>query len=220
MLCGNCQYRRRCFPAQLQGDMLVWFENSIKQFTLPARRTIVEAGDPLEGYYALRKGSLKASSYTADGSERIVRFVFPGEIHGLAGGFRHIWMSTAATIEKASLCHIPQSTLDRGLLHKQVLKLTSARLRSEYKLSVLKLGSSTQRVAAFLLNISDRLGLDQPAERFQLPMSQDDIAGYLGLTKESVSRALRQLKTRKWISHHRGAVHILDPLSLRAFARE
>ena len=158
-------------------------------------------GDPAEHLYLLKSGALKAYLLSPAGEERIVAFHFPGDLIGLESmGFER----EALCVEALSICRIcalPRSELaelctrSRSVTRKLLLQ-ASCRLRFDASLfALLGRRRAEQRVASFLLELSRRLADgDAPIRAFELKMTRADIASYLALAVETVSRVLTRLQ--------------------------
>lgn len=217
MLCRHCPLRPQCLPALLSGHQLSTFEKSISQFALPAQRVVFREGDAFASFYAVRDGVLRVWVDTPSGAERVIRFPLPGDICGIPEVHLDKWLASAATLTNASMCRIPKSLINSPRVNQQLAQLTGTRLRHAYERSVLN-GASIQRVAMFLLDLGERLSPNPASMHFNLPMRQADIASYLGISMESVNRALRNLAAAGLISHRARRVRVLEASRLKAVA--
>lgn len=179
-------------------------------------------GDPVDAVYAVRFGSLRTQLEPADGQVQITGFHLPGELVGMdaMGQPRHV--SSAIALEDSEVCVIRLAELDRIALHlpalqAQMRKLMSQEInRSQQMLLALGNMRSEQRVAGFLLNLSQRLaGLGYSPSEFILRMSREEIGNYLGLTLETVSRLLSRFAREGLIAVHLREVRILDGEALK-----
>lgn len=214
----------RGLPAELEGEALASFERAISRSTRPLKkgRVLVRQGDALHALHALRVGALKAVIRTSDGSGRVLAFRLPGQVIGLAEAGADRWASTLVALQDSWLCHIPRESLNTDGLGPQLLRLISARLRREYQ-SHLALASLTAagRVATFLLEMSEsqrRRGL--APNRFTLPMSLIDIASFLGVRHESVSRTLHDFRQRGLVAHRGRRYEIPSLQALRGVSAQ
>jgi len=218
--CRTCVFKHECLPAELEGAELAVFERAVSRQVRPIRegQVLVRQGNAMNGLYTLRVGALKAVIDTADGSERVVGFRFPGAVIGLAEPEHDGWARTFIALEDSWLCRIPLEAID-GTVHRQLVRLMSQRLRREYTFHLaLAFRTSAEKVIEFLLDISEshrhrRLA----ADRFTLPMSFIEIASYLGMRHESVSRTLSDLQRRGLIAHEGRRFAIPSLEALRAF---
>lgn len=216
--CKTCSLAELCLPRGLKPDELQELDDVIKD------RKLIHTGDLLfkEGsenrhIFAVRSGSVKTFTLTSDGEEQVLGFHLPGEIVGLDGLDRSQHNCNAQALETSSICELPLNDLE-GIclripsLHKQLLKLISREISQDHKmLLLLAKKNSEQRIATFLLSLSGRFksrGLS--SESFNLSMSRQDIANYLGLAVETVSRILTRLSDDKVIQVTRKSILIVN----------
>ena len=152
-------------------------------------------GEPAACVYRVLKGVVRTSRNLADGRRQVAEFFLPGDVFGLAEGDEH--RVSAEAVSDCEVVSIRRSQLaDRAMAssvtgHK-LWSLTLHHLRrSEEHMLVLGRKNAGERLAWFLIDMSERI----PApDRVDLPMSRQDIADYLGLTIETVSRTMTQLQ--------------------------
>lgn len=212
--CTSCIFRTRCLPADLSDAELARFEFKIGQpYLIRAGHSVVRQGDTQHLMYAVRAGSLKAIAHDVDGTERILAFRFPGTIACMADFYEANWAHafTFVTLENSWLCPIPLHSIDETL-RPQLINLMSDRLRREYQSHlVLATYSGPRKVAWFLLELSTWLPLlGRSATDIHLPMSYMDMASYLGMRHESLSRTLTQLQKSGVIYKSGKVLRIMD----------
>jgi CRP/FNR family transcriptional regulator len=179
---------------------------------LEANETLIEEGATRRRVYTLTSGMLRLSLALPDGRRQITGFLMPGDYVGLADDEIH--SQTAEAVVPANLCSFPAHDMDRMAERFPRLKdrlhvLTKSALRQARETQMI-LGRLTpsEKVASFLLFMSERAaGHGSPASPVRLPMTRMDIADYLGLTIETVSRTFTKLKTQ-------GLIHLPDPHSV------
>lgn len=221
--CSACLFKPRCLPADLSGETLDHFERSVLRQPRPikAGEVLVHQGDDMHALYFLRVGSLKAIIDESSGEEHVVGFRFPGSVIGLAEPDARQWARTFIALEDTWLCRIPLTSIDDPL-RRQLVNLMSERLRAEYAYHLtLAFKSGARKLAAFFMEISDNFsarGLS--AQRFHLPMSYVDVASYLGIRHESVSRILGQFKQSGLLVKQSKLIRITDLERLRQLAQE
>ncbi|MEE8464376.1 MAG: Crp/Fnr family transcriptional regulator [Gammaproteobacteria bacterium] len=184
---------------------------------------LVRAGDPCEQYCLPRSGALKAYRNTPDGREQVMGFYLPGELAGLDGlaDGRSQW--NLVTLEASSLCTVTHKNLIEAA--GQVPELLNSLMRrlsgDMLKAADLATGSSAEaRLAGFLIDIARRIGdacLDGAV--FCLPMSRQDIASYLALAPETISRLFARLRDDGLIDVDRKRLRILDHPGLSQIAQ-
>jgi len=156
-------------------------------------REICGQGERANHVYKVIRGAVRSFRMLSDGRRQICDFYLPGDIFGIElGGERR---ETAEALADTVLLVARRSALideEDGPMARQLWRLAVAELqRSQDHVLTLGRRSASERVASFLVDLSDRLGA---GEDLELPMSRQDIADYLGLTIETVSRSLTQLQ--------------------------
>jgi CRP/FNR family nitrogen fixation transcriptional regulator len=157
-------------------------------------------GEPAEYIYRVVSGAVRTSKILADGRRQIGGFYLSGDIFGLDAGEVHHF--SAEAICDSSIAIIKRSTLAalasrETSVARQLWILTARELERVQDHTVLLIRSAQERVACFLLEMAERL---HAADAVELPMSRHDIADYLGLTIETVSRTLAQLQSNATIA--------------------
>jgi len=152
-------------------------------------------GEPAEYLYQIVSGAVRTMCFTNDGRRQILGFHLPGDIFGIECGQVH--SLTAEALDSTQIIMVRRSLLEKAAAEDpraarcwlEHASKTIATTR-DHALLLGRKGAG-ERVAAFLLGISERF---VRAQDFNLPMSRADIADYLGLTIESVSRAFTEME--------------------------
>ena len=189
---------------------------------VPKGVSLFELGDAAQAIYGLRSGALKTQLEDSGGHVQITGFVFPGEIIGMDGMADNTHLSHAIALEDSEVCVVRIDDFDSlspqfPLLQQQFRRLMSKEINRAHQM-VMTLGTlrSEQRVATFLLNISERLAtLGYSSRDFILRMSREEIGNFLGLTLETVSRLLSRFARENLIRIKQRDVTILDMDALR-----
>jgi CRP/FNR family transcriptional regulator len=222
--CSACHLRELCLPHGLSGsdvarlDALVFTHRRVK-----AGETLFRQGDKFQYVYAVRSGTFKSNLTLRDGREQVSGFHMAGEVLGLDGLAQGVHASTATALEDVEICAIPYASLaelSAGSADMQDIlgKLMSREIVREHSLMML-LGSmnAEERLAAFLLNISQRMKARGYSPReFHLRMSRAEMGSYLGMKLETVSRTFSAFQAQRLLEVDRRHVRILD---LEALAR-
>ena len=157
-------------------------------------------GEPIEYLYQVVSGTVRTYRILSDGRRQIGAFYLPGDMFGLEMGEEHDLSAEAvcdckiAVIKRSSLTNLAQRD---GSITQALWTLTGRELQRAQKHMLLLVRSAQERVASFLLEMADRTA---SASSVVLPMSRRDIADYLGLTIETVSRALTALEGQSAIA--------------------
>jgi CRP/FNR family transcriptional regulator len=186
---------------------------------------IFHEGDPVRRVFMLASGSLKIYTLLADGRRQVTGFMFPGDFLGISIDDEYAF--TAEALVSSELWWFTRDAFDRFVeehpkVERELYRLAAHELAAAQSQMVL-LGRKTaaERLASFFLLLVERqeLVVGEKQAEFDLPMSRLDIADYLGLTKETVSRMLAHLRNRKLIRlMSQDRVEILDRAGLREMA--
>ena len=167
---------------------------SLNEFTYKKGTEIFGEKEPADYVYQVMAGAVRSYKLLSDGRRQIGAFHLVGDIFGLENGSEHrftaeaIVGTTVRLIKRRSLDMIAESD---AMVSRNLLSLTTENLQhAENHMLLLGRKTSLERVAAFLIEMDRRL---TAAGIMPLPMSRRDIADYLGLTLETVSRALSRL---------------------------
>jgi CRP/FNR family transcriptional regulator, nitrogen fixation regulation protein len=153
-------------------------------------------GEPATYVYKLISGTVRTSKVLSDGRRQIGAFYHPGEIFGIEAADDHTFCAEAIT--DATVLVIKRSALDAaaqcdGQVARELWSATARELARAQNHLLLLIQTAKERVAGFLLEMADR---EPGSSAVELPMSRQDIADYLGLTIETVSRTLTQLEIK------------------------
>jgi CRP/FNR family nitrogen fixation transcriptional regulator len=167
---------------------------SLNEFTYKRGSEIYGEKEAAEYVYQVKSGAVRSYKLLSDGRRQIGAFHLGGDIFGLENGGEHrftaeaIVDTTVRLIKRQSLETVAESD---AVVARNLLSMTTSNLQhAEDHMLLLGRKTSLERVAAFLLEMDNRL---TAAGVMALPMSRRDIADYLGLTLETVSRALSRL---------------------------
>ncbi len=188
---------------------------------------LFRVGEAFVSIGILRSGAVKTYLQREDGSEQVLSFLMPGDILGLdaiASG-RH--MRNAVALDTTSACMVPFEGIDElcntmPALRREMMRQMSLGLVRDARIHMLlTMRTADQRLAAFLLDLSRWFGARGfSAREFQLPMPRADIANYLNIKPETLSRALTRMQNEGLIRAERRRLLILDPGKLQAAADE
>ncbi|CAG0911182.1 unnamed protein product, partial [Cyprideis torosa] len=224
--CSTCSLSALCLPYGMDKNELEHLDEIIAHKpTLERGEAHYHAGDAHQALYAVRSGSFKTVMTTADGAEQITGFYLPGEILGLDGLGDGKHRCSAIALETASLCALNTEDFDEvwsqlPALRNQLLRLIGEEITHDHdKLLALGQLKGEERIATFLLSLGNRLhkrGFS--STQFNLPMTRHDLANYLGLAVETLSRMLSHMQEEGIISVKRRSVEILDDARIRTMA--
>jgi CRP/FNR family transcriptional regulator len=222
--CDRCGSRVAGLCQPLDAAALDEISSEANQMVLPAHSAVFREGDPAGRVFTLIEGFAKLTRLLPDGKQQVVGFRFAGDVIGYTT--LKTYPFDAELLTDARLCRLDRSQLDGLLrrypqLERRMLDLCVQELTAtQEQLVTVGRRSAEARVAAFLLSLVDasrRRG--QPRQVLEMPMTRADIADFLGLTLETVSRSLTAFRKRGWIRepvHHR--VELLNVAAITAMA--
>lgn len=201
VLCASCEARHRGLCGALKPAELVTLARSSTKHVAAAGEELVSETMPVDRYSNILSGVVKLKKMMSDGRQQIVGLQFAPDFLGRPFVTESNITAEAAT--DVSLCSFSRSSLEQLMkqqpdLERRLLQQTVKEL-DEARAWMLTLGRRTaaEKVASFLLMIARNINPDSgggPVESFDLPLSRSDIADFLGLTIETVSRQLSRLR--------------------------
>lgn len=221
--CSNCNMRELCMPVTLTPTVLDKLDNLVyirKRFKAGA--PIYHSGSNFHSLYAVRSGFVKSATLNEDGTEQVTGFYMMGEILGFDGIATDQHMCTAIALEDSEICIIPFEHLEHvgnemEHLHHHFYMLMSREIVRDHTMMML-LGSmhGEERVAAFLLNLSQRFH-ERGYSPFDivLRMKREEIGSYLGMKVETISRVFTKFREQGLLEVHQKHIHILDMAGLQ-----
>ncbi len=220
--CDQCDARDLAVCAVLDEDELRRFSAAATTARLEAGQTLFHEGEPADEMFSLTEGMIKLYKLLQDGRRQITGFLLAGDFLGLAFGRTYVYSAEAVT--PVRLCRFRRAAFLRLLeemphLERNLLGRASSELAAAQE-QMLLLGRKTarERLATFLLTIAERQRRTD-SEPVDLLMSRSDIADYLGLTIETVSRTLSTMRRLGAIAlDGTSRVYIPDRNALRTIA--
>lgn len=222
--CSTCAFASVCNAENVDKSRLLEL-HCLVEHTDPLRAGdhVFRESDPFNAVAAVRAGVVKTYTVSADGREQVLGFFLPGEIIGLNAIHSDRYPCNAVALDTTTLCRfsfpaMAKLALTMPGLQTQLFRLISqdigkaALLAGDY--------SADERLAAFLVMLSRRLAKRGfSASRFELGMPRTDIANYLRLAPETVSRCLRRFQDEGWIRVERRTVELREAEALIDLAR-
>lgn len=203
VLCQACEARHRGVCGALDSQQLVALAKTSSKRKVDVGAELIGDSEPVESYANVLSGVVKLTKTLSDGRQQIVGLQFAPDFLGRP--FKKESAVTAEAATDVSLCSFPRAAIDRMMkeapgLEQRLLRQTLTEL-DEARDWMLMLGRKTagEKVASFLLLIARN---SEPAAdpnrgkaAFDLPLTRADIADFLGLTIETVSRQLTKLRS-------------------------
>lgn len=219
--CQHCAIRKDDILADVD---IVKYEQLLKrivQFSYSEKAMLFVENSPAKDLYVIRKGLVKLEETLPDGSARIIRILKKGGVAGLEAFLNNHqrYDQTAIALHKTEVCRIPYQVLQNILVnepdfYKAVLKEWHYQMEASNKVVVdFSTGNLRQRIARVLLMLVDEAIHNKQVEINMMHI--DDIAALTGVTKESVSRKMAELKRNKILIKSGPNKMRFDELALR-----
>jgi CRP-like cAMP-binding protein len=169
------------------------------QRTIEAKEHIFREGDQVANVYRVEVGHVCIYKTLSDGRRQVVDFAYPGDIIGLGAMGEHTSNAQASTrtrVRAMPVAQLQQAVREDGRLGLELYDAMSRELSASRELLLtVSQRTAAERVAGFLMALSRRAERNgEEADEFVLPMTRSDIADFLGLTIETVSRTFTKLR--------------------------
>ncbi len=224
--CVDCHGMRYCLASGLSDGETEQFSRKTRHPSpLHKGDKVFMMGESFDSFAMVRSGCVKSYVTSRDGEHQIIGFHLPGDILGLDGisGGEHRY--TAEALETASICELSMHDYEDFCnrmpnLQWRLLDVLSRQMVAEQKmLFMLGKMTSEQRLASFLLDFSASMAArGMSAQIISLPMSRNDIANYLGLVIETVSRLFTRFQAEGMLTVQRRIIRISNRTRLQAMA--
>ena len=205
--CENCAVRNQAVCGAMDAQQIIRLNAIARRRKLVAGQTIMSDQDKAEFFANVVSGTVKLTKTMPDGRQQIVGLLFPPDFLGRAYSPNNPYFAEAAT--DVEICCFPHDAFEKLInefpdLQSRLFERTLDELDAARDWMLL-LGRKTaeEKVSSFLMLLARRSLLINCAEpqtpqpsQFELPLTRTDMADYLGLTIETVSRQLTKLKTR------------------------
>ena len=210
--CYSCDIKGECLAEQLTIAQDYSYQLMKNRRVLLRGEHIFRASDNAEAIYVISRGSVKSYVIMEDGEEHVLSFYLAGDVFGLDGMGADNYVSSTVALETTTICKIPLLNLPDRYLGQGFLKLISECLIRDHNLMLMLARKDADgRMASFLVNLSRHFAkLGHSADIFELTMTRQDIANYLGLAIETVSRTLRRFQDSGMLEVTRRKIQIYD----------
>ncbi|HTN32420.1 MAG TPA: fumarate/nitrate reduction transcriptional regulator Fnr [Marinobacter sp.] len=225
--CQQCSLSNLCLPLALDENDLGSLEDIVQQGRIFNRgESIFGQNAPFRSCFAIRSGAVKTFIISKCGEEQVTGFYMPGEIVGLDSLGRDHYASTAKTLDRTSICEFPADKLQELTsklpeLQQHMYGLMSQEIQNSQQLAMLmSKNTAEERIATLLLSLSTRFQRRRMSgSHFTLPMARNDIANFLGLAVETVSRVFTRFQNQNLIKARGREVFLLDIPALQTITR-
>jgi CRP/FNR family transcriptional regulator len=218
----GCGLLESCYPAGSSlGDTRIRGTLACSRTLVKRGRHLYQSGDPISSIYSVMAGAFKTCNVTEKGEEQVMGFYMRGAILGLEALATGRHTAAAVALEDSLVCVVSAECLQQHCLQdRSVAQRVHAAMAKEIKArqqTILMLGSKTaeERVATFLTELAAAyFALGNPASDMNILMTRAEIGSYLGLTLETVSRILSDLRSRRLLTVNSKRIRILDLAAL------
>jgi CRP/FNR family transcriptional regulator, anaerobic regulatory protein len=225
--CVHCRLAELCLPHGLKQEEISQLEAIVKRKRpVKSDEYIFRQENQCQSLFAVKSGSFRSFIANADGSEQTIGFYLPGELMGLDALQNGRFHCSVVALETATVCELPLPRLNELCnkipnLQNQLMRIIGTQIVSDHdKIVLLGNRSATEKMATFLLMLSQRYyALGFSSTEFNLTMRRHDIANFLGLTIETVSRQLTNLSNNGVITVKQRGVQINNLNSLKAIVK-
>lgn len=220
--CKTCHFDAFCIQNGLHGKGAGVNRELVKQrIMLKSRGFLYDTRESLRYFYVVNSGALKAYISERDGRQKIINFYLPGEILGFEAIAEKAYSFSVEAIAETSVCVIPYDYLLQLIafypeLQKQILYLMSQRIGMGACVTHYR---AEDRFIGFLIEMAKRLHCESDADKveFNLPITRRDIADYLGLAPETISRLICRLQQEELIFVDNKLIKIPSVNRLRSY---
>lgn len=219
--CDHCRVRNISVCAALEPSERNLLGALAEDVNFAARETILIQGDASDSVYNIVEGTVRLYRLLPDGRRQIIGFLMPGDFMGLALSEHHTFSADA--VEPVVACRFSRAAFssladDKPHLLRRLHEAATHELTlAQDHMVILGRRTAEEKVAAFLIGLRERSrGLGRSTVTLPLPMTRQDIADFLGLTLETVSRSFSKFVREKVLLIVPDGVRLLDPDRLEA----
>ena len=180
-------------------------------------------GDKFDALYVIKVGSAKSFSNTANGHEQITNFHFPGDLIGFECFDKMIHVHSLRFLEHSSVCRISMYDFNRAMIASEsgrrilLSKMSHSIVDEQQLLQSLVKHDAEQRLVQFLLNMAEKSPVfSLPYQVINLSMTRGDIANYLGMAIETISRLLSKMHAQGIINVNKREITLCNVADLQA----
>ncbi len=221
--CAACKVRLHSICAALDTRDLRELDALAQPFCFKPKQTLFVESEAVDAVYTVTEGVVRFYRIFPDGRRQILGFALPGDFIGLSLKERHAFSADA--VGPVSVCRFPRTSFQRLTeekphLLRRLQEFTAHELTAaQQQITLLGRFTAEVKITSFLIAMRDRWSrLNGPSATVSLPMGRQDIADFLGLTIETVSRVFARLAREKQIVNLPNGVTLVDVSGLEARA--
>jgi len=224
--CNNCDFSEIQDVILGVDDVSVVSQLLKRRQQMPKGEGLFRAGQPFHAAYAVKSGTFMSYRLLEDGDEQVLGFHLPGELIGIDAIREGSYSYSAKALESGSICELyfnDLALLGKGYVDAQdsLIRVMGGQISRAQRQSLLAARQSAdERIAAFLLNLSERFNTrDICSTNLRLAMSRQHIASYLGVAVETISRGLKRFQSMGLLKVSGKQIELLDKPGLENIAR-
>lgn len=210
--CGTCHIKQNCIAKLLTLKHEHSYRVVKNRRVISRGNHIYRDGDESNAIYIVSSGSVKSYIVMENGEEQVLDFYLPGDVFGLeaVGNDKHC--TSTISLETTTLCKLPLADLQQKAPCKEFLTIISSNLMHEHNLMLMLARKDADgRLASFLLDLFRRIhDYDKGQNEISLSMTRQDIANYLGLAIETVSRVFTRFQDAGTLKVTRRKIRVYD----------
>lgn len=222
--CAACGLHQLCLPSSIGSEDLHRLDDVVQsRRPLERGQAVFRNQMPFTSLYVVRSGSFKSYTTNEHGDSQVLGFHLPGEILGFDAVTSDQHQCTAEALERSTVCEVPYHKFSHIAaevpeLQRQLMRVLSREVQLDHEhLVMMGRRHAQERLAIFLKCLSARyLRLQRDPLALTLGMSRYELANFLGLVVETVSRLFTKMQAAGVLEVHRKTVRILDPAKLEA----
>jgi len=224
--CKNCERRTDGFFCQMSPSALKDFDAIKSAATYPKGAILFMEKQDARGVFVLCEGEVKLSISSAEGKTLIMRVAKSGEILGLLAGMSGApYEVTAETIRPCQVAFVRREDFQRFVAkHPEASQGVTRQMTLQYQAACEQLHTlglsvtAHEKLARLLLSWSDSSQQNKNENRIKLPLTHEEIAEFIGTTRETVTRTLSDFKNRHLVTIHGSTMMIPSRTALEACA--
>lgn len=221
--CRHCMMETVCVHLPTHEGRQCKLNPVVKQSqNLKRKELLYSYHDPFKCIFVVSSGAIKTFQIDMNGQERIQNFYLPGEVIGLEAIQTGFYPYSAIAVTASTVCEIPFENLldyvsDIPALQKHIITTLGYRINQGHYVTA---PSAEQRLAAFIIDMSQRLNHDNKHPDIELPMSRYDIGNYLGLAPETISRIFTRFQQAKLLQVQQKKITLMNTSKLQWIAQD
>ena len=213
--CRNCSSDIDCLTGLLNDDEVKLVKDAIRcHQPIPSNTRLFREGSPFQGLYIVKSGCVKLQTTSKTGEIHIRGFYFPGDILGIDSIDNRFYQYDAISVVETRACQLSfeklsELTLKIPALKKKLFDKIASEIKHNQEEHLFKLShhDAENKIKLFIISISRKIGVKQPdgTIKIDLPMSMSEIAAFLGMRTETLSRSLKKLTIKGFVKakeHH------------------